>query len=211
MSGTVSATLPRKKLVPIVLAGGLLAAGVLAASTTGTLGGFVATITNGTNTAASGVLTMHAASSDGTVTCDSTDGGGVSVNSATCSTLDEFGGSTTLTPGQSLTTNVAITNSGTVTAQSFALTAGDCAQSNNGALNGTATDMCGMVLKIVSGGTTLYNGTLAGFKANGPVSLSALAPGTSKSFAFTVAIPSSADNSYQGLKASLPLTWTFNS
>jgi hypothetical protein len=209
MSGTVSATLPRKKLVPIVLAGGLLAAGVLAASTTGTLGGFVATITNGSNTAASGVLTMHAASSDGTVTCDSTDGGGVSVNSATCSTLDEFGGSTTLIPGQSLKTTVAITNSGTVTAQAFSLAAGDCAQSNNGAINGSATDMCGMGLKIVSGGTTLYDGTLAGFKAS-PVSLSALGPGSSQSFDFTVTIPSSAGNSYQGLKASLPLTWTFN-
>ncbi|MDH2443472.1 hypothetical protein QDR37_05895 [Amnibacterium sp. CER49] len=210
MSGSVSATLPRKKLVPIVLAGGLLAAGVLAASTTGTLGGFVATITNGTNTAASGVLTMRAASSDGTVTCDSTDGGGVSVNSATCSTLDEFGGSTTLIPGQSLKTTVAITNSGSVTAQAFSLTAGDCAQSNNGAVNGSATDMCGMGLKIVSGGTTLYDGTLAGFKAS-PVNLSALAAGSSQSFDFTVTIPSSAGNGYQGLKASLPLTWTFNS
>lgn len=208
MSGTVSATLPRKKLVPIVLAGGLLAAGVLAASTTGTLGGFVATITNGSNTAASGVLTMRATSSGSAATCDSTDGGGVTVNAASC-TLDELGGANNLKPGDTVATTVTIRNTGTVTASAFSLAGGDCTQSMNGAVNGTATDFCGLGLKIVSGATTLYDGTFADFKAH-PVNLSALGAGSTQTFAFTVSVPDE-DNTYQGLKASLPLTWTFNS
>jgi hypothetical protein len=195
-----------------VLATGALGTVLLSASVSGTLSGFVASVTNGANTAATGTLTMQEQNSDASITCTSTDGTTVSTDAATCSTINAYGGSTTMVPGTPVVTTVTIKNTGTVAASSFTLAPGACTQSNNGAVNGSATDLCSkMQLSVASGSTTVYSGTLAGLTTNGTVSLTPPAAGATKTYTFTVTLPASAGNTYQGLAASQPLTWTFNS
>ena len=212
---SASTRAPRRfRMAPIALIAGVGAAALLALSLTGTLSGFAASITNSSNTAASGTLVMQEQNAAGSVTCSSTDGGTVSTNAATCSTINKFGGSTTMTPGNTVTTSIAIKNTGTAAASTFTLTPGTkCTPSANGTTNGSATDICAkMNLKITSGAATIYTGTLAGFASTTASSLTlpaAPAAGVSVPFTFAVTLDSSADNTYQGLAASVPMTWTF--
>lgn len=203
----------RLHFLPLTIASGLLSATLLSLSVTGTLSGFAASITNSTNTAASGTLTMQEQNSGGTVTCTSTDGGSVSTNSATCSTINKFGGSTTFSPGTSVATPVTIKNTGTVSASTFTLTPGaTCTQSNNGSVNGSATDFCAkMNLTISQGATQVFSGTLATFAGSSAINLGSVSAGTTVPFTFTVTMASGAGNTYAGLAASVPMTWTFNS
>jgi hypothetical protein len=204
----------RRRFTRASIVTGVLGAALLSVSMTGTLSGFVASITNSTNTAGSGVIAMQETSNTGTpATCSSTDGG-VTANSATCTTINKFGGNLNMVPGMTSTTSITIKNTGTVAASSFTLTPGaNCVQSKNGSLNGTATDLCAKLnVVITSGTTTVFSGTaasLAGAPAASFTMPAAPAAGASVPFTFAVTLASSADNSYQGLAASLPLTWTF--
>ncbi|MFZ6991796.1 hypothetical protein ACO0E1_07860 [Curtobacterium sp. RRHDQ66] len=204
----------RLRFAPVALIAGIFAAVLLSLSLTGTLSGFAASITNSSNTAASGTLVMQEQNANASVTCLSTDGGSVSTNSATCSTINKFGGSTTMTPGVTVNTPITIKNTGTSAASTFTLTPGaTCTQSANGTQNGTATDLCSkMNLVITSGSTTVFSGTLASFKGAAASAFSmpaAPAAGASVPFNFAVTLDSSAGNTYQGLAASVPMTWTF--
>jgi hypothetical protein len=206
----------RVRFAPLVLATSVAAAALLSVSMSGTLSGFVASITNTNNTAASGSLVMEEKSTGATpVTCLSTDGGSISTNTATCSTINKFGGSTTMVPGQTVSTSITIKNAGTVSANTFTLTPGAaCAQSANGTPAGTATDFCSKLnVVITSGSTTVYSGTAAALAGTAAKSLSAapVTAGTSTPFTIAVTLDSSAGNTYQNLSASLPLTWTFAS
>lgn len=215
MTSKPSAGRRRRLVLPVVLAGSV-ASLILALGLSPTVAAFTASIQNTINTAATGVLSMQESNSDGSVRCNSTDGGSISTNSATCSTINKYGGSTTMVPGQTITTNISIANTGTVAAKTFSLTPGACGQSANGTVNGTATDLCTkMTLVITSGSSTVYSGPLSGFTA--PVDVLAkttttsVAPGATVPFSFAVTLPAGTDNTYQGLKASQVLTWTFNS
>jgi hypothetical protein len=205
----------RIRFAPIAIATGVLAAVLLSATMTGTLSGFAAQITNSTNTAATGALTMQEQNAGATVTCSSTDGGTVSTNTATCSTINKFGGSTTMIPGQTVTTAVTIKNTGTVTANTFTLTPGaTCAQSNSGTANGTATDLCAKLSVVITNTTSnavVYSGTLAALAGSSAYTLPTVAAGGSTGFSFAVTLASSAGNTYQGLQASLPLVWNYAS
>ncbi|ROQ39541.1 hypothetical protein EDF46_1173 [Frondihabitans sp. PhB188] len=205
----------RLRFAPLAIATGVLGAVLLSVSMSGTLSGFVASIQNSTNTTATGALTMQEQNSGATVTCSSTDGGTVSTNTATCATINKFGGSTTMIPGQTVTTPITIKNTGTVTANTFTLTPGSsCTQSNNGSLNGTATDLCSKLTVVVTNTTTsatVFSGTLTALAAGGAIALPTQAAGATTGFSFAVTLPSTAGNTYQGLAASLPLTWTYSS
>ncbi|RFA23339.1 hypothetical protein [Subtercola boreus] len=206
----------RRRFAPVALGAGVLGAVLLSLSLTGTMSGFVASITNSQNTAATGALVMQEQNSGATVTCLSTDGGSVSTNASTCATINKFGGSTTMTPGNTVTTPITIKNIGTVAATTFTLTPGaTCTQTNVGTQNGTATDLCAkMNIVITSGATTVFSGTLASLAGAAPAAFtmpSAPAAGVLVPFSFAVTLASTAGNTYQGLQASLPLTWTFGS
>lgn len=215
----------RVRFAPIAIVTGVVGVALLAVSMTGTLSGFVASITNSTNTAASGALVMQEQNAGATVTCLSTDGGSVSTNASTCSTINKFGGSTTMVPGQTITTPITIKNIGTVPAGSFTLTpGGTCTQSANTPVNtattssttsGSANDFCAKLNVVITSGTvTVFSGTaasLAGAASSSFTMPAAPAAGVSVPFTFAVTLSSSAGNAYQGLAASLPLTWTFNS
>ncbi|OUE07375.1 hypothetical protein CMsap09_00405 [Clavibacter michiganensis] len=208
----------RVRFAPLAIATGVAAAVLLSVSMSGTLSGFVASITNSNNTAASGTLVMQesqtGANGTPTVTCLSTSAtGGVDSNAATCSTINKFGGSTTMIPGQTVTSVVNIKNVGTSNAATFTLTpAAACLQTKNGAVNGSASDFCSKLnVVITSGGTNVFSGTAATLAGSPAKTLTALAAGASSDFTFAVTLDASAGNTYQGLGASLPLTWTFAS
>jgi hypothetical protein len=202
----------RSVALPVVIAGGLSSL-LLAFSLTPTFSALTAAITNTTNTAALGTLIMKETS--GSSTCLSTDGGTLYTNSANCTTINKYGGTTTpLAPGGSNTTSVTITNTGTITANTFTLTPGACSQT--GTVTGSATDLCSkMTVVISSGSNTLYTGSLDGLYSGGAIDLKAKlgtqAPNSPVSISFVVTVPSSLGNTYQGLGVSQALTWTFSS
>jgi hypothetical protein len=209
----------RSRFTPLALLTGVLGVVILALSMNSSLAAFTASITNSVNTAAAGTLIMQEQNAAGTTTCLSTDGTGnnVATNAATCSTINKYGGSTTMVPGQTVSTTVTIKNVGTAAATSFTLAPGTCTQSGN--VTGSATDLCAklnVVLTQTVGSTTTTitpaSSTLATLASGGALSLSApVAAATTISYTFAVTLASSAGNTYQGLGASQPLVWTFTS
>ncbi|MGL4339467.1 MAG: hypothetical protein ACRCSP_03455 [Rhodoglobus sp.] len=202
----------RRRFTPVAIATGVLGAVLLSVSMTGTLSAFVASIQNSTNTAATGSLTMEEKTTTGTiVTCLSTDGGTIYTNAATCSTINKFGGSTTMLPGgPAVNTPITIKNTGTVNAATFTLTPGACTQTT---AVGAATNLCSKInVVLTSGATTIFSGTAAGLAAGGVITIAGPpAAGATVPFNFAVSLDTTADNTYQNLQASLPLTWTFTS
>ena len=202
----------RIRFAPLAIAAAVGSVALLGLSTTGTLSAFTATITNSANSAASGTLVMQEQNSGATATCTSTDGGTVSTNASTCTSINKFGGSTTMVPGATaVATTVTIKNTGTVAANTFTLTPGaSCTQTGN--VTGSATDFCSkMNLTITQNGAALFSGTLASFAGSTAKSLTTLAAGSTSTFVFSVQLDTSAANTYQGLTAAMPMTWTFNS
>ncbi len=209
----------RDRLTPLALITGVSGAAILALSMNTSLAAFTASITNSVNSAAAGTLVMQEQNAAGTTTCLSTDGAGnnVATNTATCATINKYGGATALLPGQSVSTTVTIKNVGTAPAASFTLTPGTCSQS--GSVTGSATDLCariGVAVTQTVGTTTTTitpaSSTLTGLANGGPLALAApVAPGATVSFTFAVTLAAAAGNTYQGLAASQPLVWTFSS
>jgi hypothetical protein len=206
----------RLRFTPLALTTVLLSAGLLSLSVTGTLSGFTAAITNSSNTVTTGSLVLQegVGSNATTFTCTSVDGSSITTNASTCSTINTFGGtgSQTMVPGQTVTQNVTFKNSGTLNAGTFTLAPAGCTQSAPTAPAGSATDLCAKLNVVVtqSGVTgSVYSGTLAAFTAQ--KSLTTLAAGASTTFTFAVTLDGAATNAYQGLQASVPMTWTLNS
>ena len=208
---TAPTSTKRSRLAVATLAVGLASAALLALSTTGTVSAFVASITNITNSAASGTVVMTETASSGTpASCTS----GISPTAASC-LINKFGGSTTMVPGVPVVTTVTIANTGTGSVGSFTLTPGPtCTVTANGANTGSASDTayCAkMNLLIRSGSTTVFTGNLGGFKGGAAIPLTAPTGSTPVSFVFTVTLDGSADNTYEGRSASVPMTWAFSS
>jgi len=163
--------------------------------------------------AGSGILTMQEADSTGATLCDSTDGGAVATNSATCATINAYGGNLNMVPGETVTTNITIRNTGSVPASAFTLAGGSCVQAA-GSTSGSAIDMCAKTALVVrSGATTIYTGTAAGFatvslNVNTLLASPALAPAAAVPISFSVTLDATADNTYQGLRISQPMTFT---
>lgn len=206
----------RRLALPVVLAGSI-ASLILALGLSPTVAAFTASIQNTVNTAGAGSLIMQENDSTGQIVCRSTDGAsGVSTNSATCSTINKYGGDLAMAPGQTVTTNIPILNAGSLDAKGFTLTPGACTQSASSTVYGSATDLCSqMKIKITSGAFVIYDGTVAGLSSTidilDKVGASSLPAGSSATFTFAVTLPSTLDASYSNLKVSQPLTWTFSS
>jgi hypothetical protein len=205
----------RKLSLPLVLAGGVSSL-VLALGMSPTFSAFTASIQNTVNTAGAGALIMQESDSTGTILCNSTDLGSVSTNAATCATINKYGANLGMVPGQTVTTTINIKDTGSVAASSFALQGGACTQSTNGSASGTAVDLCAkMNILIKSGGLTIYSGTAAAFATAGVVDVDVklgvltIPAGTSTQFTVAVTLDSTAGNTYQGLKISQPMTWSF--
>jgi hypothetical protein len=201
--------------VPLVL-NGCISSLVLALSFSPTFSTFTASIAATANSAGAGTIVMQEKDSTGTITCLSTDEGGVSSNTASCPGINRYGGSVGMRPGESAVVVTYIQNVGTAAASSFSLTPGPCAQSATGAVSGTATDLCSRIaVSIMSGPTTIFTGTAAALGGAGAIDvLSRLGlpkyqSGLQVTFTVTTKVDAGVDNSYQGLKVTQPMTWTF--
>ena len=199
----------RKLSLPLVLAGSVSSL-VLALGMSPTFSAFTAQITNSTNNTSAGTLVMEESTTVDslTTTCKSTDGGNVTSNAATCSTINKYGGAN-LAPGGTTTQTVIIKNSGNLTPASFSLTPGSCTQT--GAVTGSASDLCTKeTLVLEQDGASIYSGVLSAF---GPAAkpLTTVAPGATSTFTFQITLDSSLGNTYQGLTANQSLVWKFQS
>lgn len=197
----------RRRFAPIMLVAGLLGTAVLSLSLSGTLSAFTAMITNTSNTAGTGVLVMQETGNGGSATCDSNQ------STATCSTINKYGGNLAMVPGGSSTSTVTIADTGTVAASTLTLAPGSCAQSANGTPAGTATDLCtqlnvGLYSGSTATGTPIYSGPASSFATQ---NLPGMAAGSSQAYTFKVSLPSSLGNAYTNLLASQQLVWTFTS
>jgi hypothetical protein len=225
MSAPIDAPAPRRaaphrrRLTPLALITGVVGAVILAFSMNSSLAAFTAQIVNTVNTAAEGTLIMTETGPGTTpAVCTSSSGtnGNVGTNSANCATINKYGGSTTLVPGQTTNTTVTITNSGTSPAASFTLAPGTCTQT--GTVTGSATDLCtqmGIVITQTVGGTTTTvtpaASTLTSIAGTTIALANPVAAGASVTFNFRVTLPVGSGNAYQGLQANQQLTWTFTS
>jgi hypothetical protein len=207
----------RKLSLPLVLAGGISSL-VLALGMSPTFSAFSASIQNTVDTAGSGALIMQETDSSGSTICNSADSTTLASNSATCATINKYGGNISMVPGQIVNTTINIKDTGTVNASSFSLTPGLCTQTANGNTSVTApTDLCTKIKIVIMSGThEIFNGTAASLYTLGVIDVnlklgvpSIVAGAVATPFVFTVTLDSSVGNAYQGLKVSQPLTWTF--
>lgn len=208
---------PSGRLAVIVT--GAVAALVMGFTLTPSFAAIVASIQNSTNTASTGTLTMKETS--GAYTCHSTDGTGASTNTATCATINKYGGTAEamLPGGTPKTTSLTIENTGSLAATSFSLTPGACTQSavSGASFAGSATDLCDKVkVTVVSGSTPIFEGSASALAAAGSVDLlqklskASIAAAESVPLSVSVQLDASADASYQALQLSQPLTWSFS-
>ncbi|MDO4773957.1 MAG: hypothetical protein Q4A37_02425 [Candidatus Saccharibacteria bacterium] len=202
----------KKQRLGLLAVGGMMSA-MLAFSLTPTFAGIVASIKNSTNTAATGTLVMKE-SSGGQNCTSSTEAS----NSATCGTINKYGGTTTpLIPGGAgNTTEITITNEGNIDATSFTVQADQCTQSAHGSTNGNANNLCEKVnITITSGSHTIFSGSAKAFNEAGSIDIlkeisqANVAKQTNVPITIKAALDTSADATYQGLQISQPITWTF--
>jgi hypothetical protein len=120
-------------------------------------------------------------------------------------------------PGDGVGIVTYIRNIGTIAASSFSLTPGVCVQSATGTLSGSATDFCSKIaVSITSDAATIFSGTAETLGAAGTIDvlsrlgLARVEPGLQITFTVTTTMDPTVDNSYQGLKVSQPMTWTFS-
>lgn len=226
MSNATHRRTKRARFAPIAIGTGALAAVLLSVTMSGSLAGFTAQITNSNNNVATGALSMQETGTTGgtAYTCNSYDGS-VSSNAFTCSTINKYGGSTTLIPGataaSSSSNTVVIKNNGTVAASSFTLAPGTCTQTTPSATTGSATDLCSKLFLTVTdtnstgGATTTVINNVALSALAASYTLPVAAVNNTQTFTFTVSFPSTGsaatDNTYQNLKATQALVWTYNS
>jgi len=202
--------------LPLVLYG-CISSLVLALSMTPTLGAFSASISGDANSAGTGTIVMQEMDTSGTIICLSTDDGGVSMNAASCPGINRYGGSVGMRPGDSAVVVASIRNVGTVAAAAFSLTPGACVQAATAPSSGSATDFCSKIaVSITSGSSTIFGGTAATLGGVGTIDvlsrlgLARVQPGLQTTFTVTTTMDPTVDNSYQGLRVSQPMTWTFS-
>ena len=140
----------------LALAAGLVGSAVIALSTTASLGGFTASITNTGDKAQSGSLLMQeqvTPTGGTTTTCLSTGGGAaITTNVNAACGANKFGALTNAVPGASSFSTVVITNQGSVAANSFSMGVGGCVA--------TPTTPPGAVATNVGSDTVGYCGKL---------------------------------------------------
>jgi predicted ribosomally synthesized peptide with SipW-like signal peptide len=198
----------------------------------GTFATFNAQTTNPGNTFATGTLVMSNKVNALTACLSTGAGTTTDTNSFNCDTAFNL---TAKKPGDSGTANITIKNEGSIAATALKLFSAACtnADAAGETYHGTGST-CGSVQFYVQqysdafttvssclyGGTTVANTcdfsnaskTLADFVSNYPnagggLGAGALASGSSSYFTIGVKMPLTADNTVQGRKASIDLTW----
>lgn len=204
----------RRRITPIALVAGLAGTLVIALSLGASLSGFIATITNTNNTAASATLAIQETS--GASTCNSYD------STTTCSTINKYGGTASpMAPGGSQTVTVNFANNGTLNSTAGTVVPGTCVATSTGATGGqaptspntSAGNLCSVMTITVykaatATGSPIYSGSAAAFTSS--IALGSLAAGANQSYTFVASLPSTATTAVQGQQISQQLTWNFN-
>jgi hypothetical protein len=213
----------RLRTTPLAIVTGLAAAVLMALTMTGTLSAFTASITNASTAATTGSLVMRHDGSSGQ-SCYSTGSKDTPIsttNTAACSTVSAFGTGLLApdsTPSQSESSGtITVHNDGTVAARTFTLArSGACATGKTstqggGPSSGTASDLCGQItLDVLADEKSVWRGTLTQLGAESTVvTLPSVPAGESVKVTFTTKLADGLSNDYQGLTATVPLTWTF--
>ncbi|WP_314104302.1 hypothetical protein [uncultured Frigoribacterium sp.] len=211
----------RLRTTPLAVVTGLAAAVLMALTMSGTMSAFTASITNANANVSSGTLLMRQeGASGGACYSNGTDKTTPisAANSTSCTSINTFG-TGSLVPDSSeprAASTLTVYNDGTVAAKTFTLRKADiCKQTASSAASGTATgsanDVCGKItLVISSGGTPIYSGTLLQLgDSTTAITLPSVAAKSSQSFSFATKLADGLSNDYQGLTATVPLTWTF--
>jgi hypothetical protein len=162
-----------------------------------------------------GTLIMQESDASGALTSRSTDHQASTGNTA-ASTINQFDGARPMNPGSSRSVTTFLTNTGTASANAFTVTAGPCSQLRVGSISGNATDLCDKFsVQLRSGSTTVFDGTAAEFGSAGAIDILAatgartVAAGGAVALTITITLAPSIDNTYQNLRISQPITWTF--
>jgi hypothetical protein len=213
---TMAVSLKRRISLPLVINAGVSSL-ILALGMTPTFSAFTASISGLANSAGSGTIIMRESNSSGTITCLSTDGGGLAQDAASCSGINKYGGESGMSPGSSAIVVTYIQDVGTLAASSFSLTPGACLQSAAGTSSGSATNFCDKItVSITSGSSTIFSGTASALGGTGTIDvlarlgLTKFQLGVQIPLTVTATVDSAIDNSYQGLRVSQSLTWTFS-
>lgn len=213
----------RRVALPAIIAGGLSSL-LLAFSLTPTFSALTAQILNDSNSAGTGTLVMQETGPNGTgaqVTCTSTAAG-----TATCSTINKFGGDNPTTsgylnlkPGGSTVTTLKFKNIGSVSASTFTVAGGAITKGDNtGSVHGAATASqlgSAFKIKIVVGTTTPTTvfedsaNALAATASTPIVIPGSVAVNGEVTITVTTTLLSTADATTQGLTIAEPMTWTF--
>lgn len=203
----------RRRFSPWVWGGSALAAGVMVLGVSGTLSSWTsAIVTNDGNDVASAAAVSLEESSGGVVCVDTA---ASATNTATCSTINKYGGTTTpLAPGQSQTVTVSLKNTGTGNG-ALTLDADACTSSAVAGSSGaepTAYPLCSQLrvaLSCTNPVTSFAAVTPATFAAEtGPRVIAALGPNAATQCTFTVTLTATSPAGYASQVASQVLRWT---
>ncbi len=211
----------RRQRTAALWGSGLFAAVVVVLGVNGTLSSWTsALITNNSNTAGATANYLALVETDGTNTCDTT----TTANNtdAACSTINKYGGNTTMSPGDSSTVDVTFTNPGTAAGNTFSYAPGTCAPTNGS--NGV--DLCS------EGDLTVTVSCSTGATYNAGAAIAALgqsaAPGslvtkswtsapaldaasaTAVTCRFTTALDAASPPADAGSQVAQPITWTLD-
>ena len=204
-----------------------IAALVLALGASGTLSSWTHAIITNSNNSTATAKAVILQETDGTSTCNSSDGAQTTINSYTCTTINKYGGTATpLTPGATVTKDVTFKNIGTANGTSFQLAPASCGQTPSaGTGTPAAANVCTngdlTIAVSCSPGATYTSGTawtdLAYAAAAPPTATKThaatgteLNPGQSWTCEFSIALKSTAAITDQGITVSQALTWTLN-
>lgn len=224
MNTTEPTPAKRRRSAPVLWGSGALAAVVLVLGVSGTLSSWTtAILTNGDNHVGStGAVALQETGPDATgaaFTCTTETSAD---NTASCDQINKYGdggvADTTLQPGQSISTSVTMTNTGSGDAATFTMTPGTCTSLyNTGSRIGTAPavadDLCGELQVAVecTGDATLSVAatSLAAFATEHTLA-TGLASGASTTCTFTVSLPADAPSRFSGQTATQPIVWTLS-
>lgn len=194
----------RQRINLVVLAAGVAAAVVLAASFSGTLSVFTQAFLHGTNTVSTSTIRIAETTADGLPGACTTAADGT----ASCTDPNLYGGQS-LRPGESSATQtISFANTGTATPTGFRLTGGPCTT-----VPESGSDLCRqLVVKMTwRGADVLPASTTPAFLAANAVTLPN-PPAAGERFPFTVqvSLPEGATAPTSGVTLSQALTFTFS-
>ena len=200
---------------------GAVAAVVLVLGVSGTLSSWTsALITNDDNSAGATASYVALVETDGTHTCDTTTSPNNTVSS--CSTINKYGGNSSMSPGDSEVVEVTFTDPGTADGNTFSYAPGTCTPTNGTGGIDLCTDGDLTVTVACSTGASYNAGAdiaaLGQSAAPGSLvtkswtSAPALASASASSVTcrFTTALDAAAPPVDAGSQVSQPVTWTLD-